>query len=222
MSWWFILYVLEHLVNFIIPLSQSTSGLCFTNQSYFKNISMPFRSVTAASICSLCLLISTSNGVNLVTSPFFVLSTLKTSNDLSIGSVLILSSLTNCSLIPVWVHPESTSACSCDSFLFFVLMLVCMFNSLSLLFLWFGIIYQFWDLLCTKVCCIVPTPNLQQNPLIFHLLSLLLDFSYSSLVVWICNPWLGVLLCHICNTSSILFLSWTFCILWQCVCIHCN
>ena len=128
-------------MNFIVSLFQSTSGLYFTNQSYSKNMSVLFRSVTATSICSLCPLISTFNSMNLVTSPFFVLSALKTSKDLSIGSVLILSSLTNYSLISVWVHPESTSVYSYSSFLFFVLMLVCTFNSLSLLFLQFGMTY---------------------------------------------------------------------------------
>ena len=183
---------------------------------------MAFKSVTAVSIHSLYLSISTSNGANLVTSPFFVLSALKTSKDLSIGSILILSFLTNCSLILVWVYPESTNACSCNSFPFFVLMLVCMFNSLSLLFIWFGITYQFWDLLCTKICHIMPTLNLQQNPPLSHLLNHLLDSSYSSLAIWIYNPWLGVLLYHICNTSLFLQLSWAFCIHWPCVHISCN
>ena len=134
--------------------------MCFTNQLYPKNMSVPFRSVTAASIHSLCPLISTSSGTNLVTSPFFVPSALETLKDLSIGSILILSSLINCSLIPIWVHLESTSSCSYNPFPFLVLMLVCMFNFLSLLFLRFGMTYRFWDLLCTKVCRIMPTPNL--------------------------------------------------------------
>ena len=137
-------------------------------------MSMPFRSVTAALIHSLCPLISTSSGTNLVTSLFFVSFTLKTLKDLSISSILILSSLTNCSSISVWVHPESTSICSRNSFLFLVLMLICIFNSLSLLFLQFGMIYQFWDLLCTKVRCIMPTPNLRQNLSLSHLLNHLL------------------------------------------------
>ena len=170
-------------------------------------MSVPFRSVTTASIHFLCPLISTSNNANLVTSLFFVSSALKTLKDLSIGSILILSSLTNCSLIPVWVHSESTNAYSHSSFPFFVLMLVCTFNFLSLLFLWFGMTYQFWDLLCTKVCCIVPTPNLRQNPSLSYLLSHLLDFSYSSSTLWIYNPLLGVLVCHICNNFLSLFLS---------------
>ena len=147
-------------MNFIVPLFQSTSGLCFTNQSYPKNMSIPFKSVTAASIHSLCPLISTSSSANCVTSLFFVLSALKTLNNLFIGSVLIFSSLTNCSSILVWVHSESTSAYSYNSFLFFILILVCMFNSLSLLFLWFRITYQFWDLLYREVHCIVLILNL--------------------------------------------------------------
>ena len=118
MSWWFVLYVLGHLINCIVSLLQSTSGLCFTNQSYLKNISMPFKFVTTASICSLYPLISTSSSANHVISPFFILSTLKTSSDLSIGSVLIFHSLTNCLLILVWVHPESTNTCNHSSFLF--------------------------------------------------------------------------------------------------------
>ena len=128
-------------MNHIVLLLQSTSVLYFTNQSYPRNMSMPFRSMTVASICSLCPLISTSSSATCVTSPFFVLSTLKTSNNLSIGSILIFSFLTSCLLILVWVHLESTNACNYNSFLFFVLILVCMFNSLALLFLWFGITY---------------------------------------------------------------------------------
>jgi len=147
-------------VNYIVPLLQSTSELCFTNQLYPKNMSVLSKSVTIALICFLCPLISTSNGVNQVTSPFFVPSMLKTLNDLSMGSILIFSFLTSCLSIPVWVHPESTNVCSHSSFLFFILMLVYMFSSLALLFLQFGITYQFWDLLCTKVHCIMSTLNL--------------------------------------------------------------
>ena len=57
--------------------------------------------MTATLICSLCPLISTSNSANQVTSPFFILSVLKTLNDFSISSVLILSSLTSYLLIPI-------------------------------------------------------------------------------------------------------------------------
>ena len=79
-SWCFVLYVPRHLVNFIVPLFQSTFGLCFTSQSYPKNISVLFKSVTAALIHFLYPLIFTFSGTTCVTSPFFVLSTLKTLN----------------------------------------------------------------------------------------------------------------------------------------------
>jgi len=49
----------------------------------------------------ICLLISSSSSVNLVTSLFLALFVLKTLNDLSIGFILIYSSFTSCSLIPV-------------------------------------------------------------------------------------------------------------------------
>ena len=145
--------------------------------------------MTAVPICSLYSLISTSSGANHITSLFFIPSALKTSNDLSIGSVLIFSSLTSCLLILIWVRPESTNVYNHSSFSFFVLMLVCIFSSLALLFLWFGITYWFWKLLCTKICCIVPTPNLWQNSSSCYPLSCLtlLGFSWSSSFVWTCN-----------------------------------
>ena len=122
------------------------------------------------------------------------------------------------------MHLESTNACSHNSFLFFVLTFVYTFNSLALLFCQFGITYQFWELLCTKVCFIVPTPNLQQNLSFCHcLLHLsLLDFSWSSSFVLTCNPLPGVLLCCICNISSSLYPSWIFCISLLSVHICCN
>ena len=129
---------------------------------------MLFKSMTATLICFLYPLISTFSDVNHVTSPFFVPSALKTSNNLSIGSILIFSSLTSCLSILVQVHPESTNAYNCSSILFFVLMLVCTFSSLALLFHQFGITYQFWELLCIKVCCIALIPNFQQNPSSCH------------------------------------------------------
>ena len=138
---------------------QFTSGLCLTNQLYLRNMSMLFKSVTAISICSICLLIFSSSSTNLVTFPFLVLSVLKTSNDLSISSVLILSFFTSCLLIPVWVQIESTSALSHSSFLFDILTFVHTFNFLSLLSHQYGIIYQFWDLLCIEVCYSMLTPN---------------------------------------------------------------
>ena len=120
--------------------------------------------ITTISICFLYLLILTSSSTNLVTSPFLVLSVLKTSNNLFIGSVLILYSFTSCLLIPIWLYPESTNAYNCNSFLFAILILVCIFNSLSLLFLQSRITYWFWELVCSEVYCIVPTLNLWQNP----------------------------------------------------------
>ena len=131
-------------------------------------MSVPFKSITTTSIYFLYPLISTSNSMNQVTSPFFVSSVLKTLDDLFIGSILIFSFFTSCLLIPVWVQPEFTNTCNHNFFLVFVLMLVCIFSSLALLFLWFRITYWFWDLLCTKICCIMPTPNLQQNPFSYH------------------------------------------------------
>ena len=96
---------------------------------------MPFKFITAALIISICLLISSSSSANHITSPLLVLSTLKTSNNLDSGSVLICSSFTNCLLIPMWVHSESISALSYSSFLFDVFTFVCTLSSFSLLFL---------------------------------------------------------------------------------------
>ena len=135
MSWCFILYDLGHLVNHILPSFQFTSGLCLTNQLCPRNMSILFRSVTAASICFLYLLISTSSGAILVTSLFSVPSALNISKEKSTGFVWILLSLTNCSLISIWVHLEFTSASIHNSFLFLVLIFACIFSSFSLLFL---------------------------------------------------------------------------------------
>ena len=79
-SWYYVLHSFGHLINCIIPEFQFTSGLCLTNQSYPKNMSMPFKSMTTVSMCSLCLLICSSSSANLVTSPFLVPSVLKTLN----------------------------------------------------------------------------------------------------------------------------------------------
>ena len=224
MSWCFDLHVFGHLVNHIVPLFQFTSGLCFTNQSYSKNISVSFKSVTTALICSLYLLISTFSSTNHITSPFFVPSVLKTLNDLFISSILILSSLTSYLSIPVWVYLKSTNTCNLNSFLFFVLILVCTFNFLALLFHWFGITYWFWKLLCTKICCIVPTLNLQQNPpsCCYLLYLSLLGSSWSSSFILTYNPLSGVLLCCICNIFSSLCSFWAFCIPLLNVYIYCN
>jgi len=86
-SWCFIVQLPGHLVNFIVPFFQLTSGLCLTSQSCTRNISVPFKSITATSSYSLYLFILTSRGATLVTSPFFVLSALNTSNEKFIGLV---------------------------------------------------------------------------------------------------------------------------------------
>ena len=135
MSLCFIIQFPGYLVNLIIPFFQLTSGLCLTNQLCPRNMSVPFRSVTAASNCSLWPLISISKGTTLVTSPFFVPSVLKTSNEKFISFVWILLSLTSCLLIPMYVHQESTNALTLNFFPFFIFTSACTFNSLfSLLF----------------------------------------------------------------------------------------
>ena len=157
--------------------------------------------MTIISICSLYLLISTSSRVYYVTSLFLIPFTLKILHYLSIGFVLILSFFTSCLLISVWVHLESTSIYSCNFFLFCILMFVCMFNSLFLLFLWFGIIYQFWELLFTEVLYIIPTLDLHQNPPVCS--SSYFPFfpgcCSSLFFILFCNFWKYALLCHTCN-----------------------
>ena len=134
--WYFILHDPRHLVNYILPFFQFTSGLCLTNQSCSKNMSTPFKSITATSMYSLYLLILISSGATFVTFLFLVPSVLYTLNEKFIGLVYILLSLTSCLSIPMWVHLESTSASICNSFPFFVLIFTCMLSSFSLLFLW--------------------------------------------------------------------------------------
>ena len=114
-----------------VPVFQYISGLCLINQSYPKNMSIPFKSVTTVSICSLYLLISTFSSTNHVTFPFLILSTLKILNDLFIGFVLIFFSFTSCLLILVWIYSESTSTYNHSSFLFAILIFVHTFNLLS-------------------------------------------------------------------------------------------
>ena len=134
----------EHLVNLMVLFFQLISRLCLTSQLCPKNMSILSKSVTAASRVSLCPLISISRGTILIISPFFVLSTLNTSKEKSIGFIWILLSLTSCSLILVCMHPESTSVFTFKFLLFFILTFACMFNSLfPLLVQWFGIIYLF-------------------------------------------------------------------------------
>ena len=135
-----------HLVNLIVLFFQLTSGLCLTNQSCSKNMSVLSKSVTAASSFYLWLLILISRGAILVTSLFFVLSALNTSKEKSIDFVWIFSSLTSCLLIPVWVHLESTNALTFSFLPFFVLTFACTFNSLFPLLAWrFRITYLFWE-----------------------------------------------------------------------------
>ena len=57
----------------------------------------------------------------------------------------ILLSLTSCSLIPIYVYLEFTSALTLRFLLFFVFIFACMFNSLLTLLCWFGITYLFWE-----------------------------------------------------------------------------
>ena len=178
------MHSLRYLVNHIVPLSQFTSGFCLTNQSYTKNMFMPFKSVTTVSIFPVCLLISSSSGTNIVTSSFLVPFVLRTLNYLSIGFVLIYSSFASYLLIPVWVHSESTSTLSHIPFDIFIF--VHTSSSLSLLSVHCGITYLFRDLLYMEVCYIILTPNLQKNPPLchcFHCLILCLYFCSSSSVM---------------------------------------
>ena len=195
----FIVQLLGHLVNLIVLFFQLTSGLCLTSQSWPKNISVPSKSITTTSSISLCLLILISKDTTLVTSPFFVLFALNTSNEKLSGFVYILFFLTNCLSIPVYVHLESTNALTFNFLLFFVFTSACMFNShFSLLFQWFRIIYLFWDF-TWEISYTMPTQDLCQNPpYSSHLHHLILPRpSFSSLPTSLCNLWQYVLLCHI-------------------------
>ena len=167
--------------------------VCLTSQSWPKNMSVPFKSVTAASNCSLWLLISISRSATLVTFPSFVSSALKTLNKKFIGFVWILLSLTNYLLISMCVQPESTSAFTLRFFSFFVFTFACTFNSLSMLLCWFGITYFFREVI-GKVSCIVPTWDHLQNPTsccysFHHCLHclILLVLCVSSLITFFCN-----------------------------------
>ena len=146
MSSCFIVQLSRHLVKLMVLFSQLTSGLCLTSQLYSKNMSVLFKSVIATSNCSLWLLISISRGATLVTSPFFVLSALKTSNEKLISFVFILLFLTICSSIPICVHLEYTSAFTFKFLPFFIFTFAYTFNSCFSLLLWqFRIIYLFWE-----------------------------------------------------------------------------
>ena len=125
---------------------QLTSGLCLTSQSCPKNMSVLFKSATATSNCSLWPLILISRSATLVTSLFFVLFALKTSNEKLIGFICILLSLTNCSSITICMHPESTSTFTFKFLPFFVFTSTRIFNSHFLLLLQqFRIIYLLWE-----------------------------------------------------------------------------
>ena len=130
-SWCFILQDSGHFVNCIVLFFQLTFRLCLTSQSCPKNMSIPFKSITVASSCSLCPLISISRSATLVISPFFVPSTLNTLNKKLIGFIWILLSFTSYSLIPVCVHPELTNVLTLRFFPFFILIFAHMFNFFS-------------------------------------------------------------------------------------------
>ena len=183
-------------------------------------MSVPFKSITAASSYFLCPLISISRGTTQVTSPFFVLSVLKTSNKKFIGFVCIL-----CSSIPVCVHPESTSVLTLRFLLFFVFTFTCMFNSLSTLLCWFGITYLFLEF-TGEISHTVPTQYLLQNPIscpsLHCLHPLIFPSSFvSSSISFLCNSWLCTLLCCIWNISEFSSLS-SSSILWPYAHICCN
>ena len=186
-SWCFILQLSRHLINYIIPFFQLTSWLCLTSWLYSKNMSVPFKSVTAVFNYSLCLLILIFRGTTLVISLFFVLSILNTSNEKLIGFVWILLSFTNCLLISVYVYLESTNILTLK-FLSFFFIFACIFNSLSELLHYFGIIYFIGEF--TLISCTVPTWDLLQNPSSFCLLLdclILLKPFVSSSIVFLCN-----------------------------------
>ena len=187
-------------------------------------MSVLFKSVTAAFSCFLYLLISISRGATLVTFLFFVLFMLKTSNEKLISLVCICFSLTNYSLIPVWVYLESTSALTLRFFPFLVLIFARMFNSLSiLLYQFFGIIYLDWEF-TEKISCTIPTQDHFQNPvflsLFLHLHHLIpLELFASSLTVFLYSLWWCVLPYHIWNTFWFPFLSSSsISLLYACIC----
>ena len=196
-------------MNFIVLFFQLTSRLCLTNQLWPRNMSISFKSITAASNCSLCPLISIFRGATLVTSLFFVLSALKTSNEKLIGLICILFSLTSCSLIPVCVHPKLTSALILRLFSFFVSTSAYTFSSFSVLLCLLGIIYFFWES-TVEISCTMPTWDHLQNPASFcysfHYL-ILLVLCVSSLIASFYSSWQCVLLCSIWNISLFLSLS---------------
>ena len=172
-SWCFILQLSEHLINFIVLFFQLTSELYLTNQLWSKNMSVLLKSITTASSCFLCLLISISRSTTLVTSLFFISSILKILNEKFISLVCICFSLTSCSSISVCVHPESTSVLILRFLPFFVFTFTHTFNSLSILLCQFGIIYLLWDF-TGEISHTVPTWDLLQ--ILFHALLFIICF----------------------------------------------
>ena len=187
-SWCFILQLSRHLVNHIILFFQLTSGLYLTNQSCPRNMSIPFKFITAASSCSLCLLILIFRSAILVTSLFFVPSALKTSKEKLISFIWILLSFTNCSSILICVHLESTNILILRFLLFFVFTFAHIFNSLSALLHQFGIIYFFWEF-TWEISHTMPTWDLLQNSISFsllcHLYVILLESSVFLLIAFL-------------------------------------
>ena len=141
---------------------------------------------------------------------------------ITISLVWILLFLTNCLLISVWVHLKSTNTFTLSSFLFFVFMSACTFNSLLELLHWFGIIYLFWEFIW-EISCTMPTWDLHQNPVLFCLhCQILLEPFVSSLITFLCNPWLCALSCYIWNIFLFCVLSSSIGIHLPCVYICCN
>ena len=199
MSSCFIVQLPRHLVNLMVLFFQLNSRLCLTSQSCSKNMSVPFKFITAASNCFLWPLTSISRGTTLVTSPFFVPSALKTLNEKLSSFVCIFLSLTSCLSIPICIYPESTSAFTFKFLPFFIFTFAFTFNScFPLLFQQFEIIYLFWEF-TWEISYTMPTWDHRQNPApflcLYHLIPLKLCIS--SLTVFLCNPWLYVLLCCI-------------------------
>ena len=126
MSLCFIVQFPEHLVKLMVLFFQLTSGLCLTSQSCPKNMSVPFKSITATSNYSLWLLILISRNATLVTSLFFIPSVLKTSNEKLIGFICILLSLTSCCVCVSRIH---------QYFHFQVLAIACLYFCLHVQFL---------------------------------------------------------------------------------------
>ena len=154
-------------------------------------MSILFKSIIAASSCSLCLLISISRGTTLVTSLFFIPSVLKNLNEKFISFIYILLSFTSCLLIPVFVHLESTSTFTLRFLLFFVFMFACTFNSPLISLHQFRITYLFWEF-TREISHTILTQNLLPNPAFcpslccLHYLIPLKSFISSS-IAFFCN-----------------------------------